>query len=224
MINRSIEIAELAAALSEAQKEMGAAVKDAKAHHGKYADLASVVQAIKTPLAKHGLSYTQLPIRESESAGVTTLLMHKSGQFIESSYTLPLAKFDAQSVGSCITYARRYALQAISGIPSDDDDGSAATVAAPDRLSIHYQTVGKHWTTIAEMTRAIDAEEWESAVEAWDELDDDDKQAIFGISPTDGNVAFTTAHRTAIRSTEFYAANKAMYGKRTEEQKDAGSK
>ena len=223
MINRSEEIAELAAALSEAQNEMGSALKDADAHHGKYADLASVIKAIKQPLAKQGLSYAQLPIRESESAGVTTLLMHKSGQFIESSYTLPLAKFDAQSVGSCITYARRYALQAISGIPSDDDDGSAATDAAPDRLSVHYQTVGKHWTTIAEMTRAIDAEEWETAVEAWDELDNEDKQAIFGISPTDGNVAFTTAHRRAIKSDEFFAANKAMYGKRLEEQEDAGS-
>ena len=223
MISRSEDIAELAEALSAAQKKMGAALKDAEAHHGNYADLASVVQAIKEPLAEQGLSYTQLPIRESESAGVTTLLMHKSGQFIESSYTLPLAKFDSQSVGSCITYARRYALQAISGIPSDDDDGSAATDAAPDRLSVHYQAVGKNWTTVAEMTRAIDAEEWETAVEAWDELDNDDKQAIFGISPTDGNVAFTTAHRRAIKSEEFYAANKAMYGKRLEEQEDAGA-
>ena len=74
------------------------------------------------------------------------------------------------------------------------------------------------------MTRAIDAEEWETAVEAWDELDNEDKQAIFGISPTDGNVAFTTAHRKAIKSDEFFAANKAMYGKRLEEQEDAGSK
>ena len=78
MINRSEEIAELAAALSEAQNEMGSALKDADAHHGKYADLASVIKAIKQPLAKQGLSYAQLPIRESESAGVTTLLMHKA--------------------------------------------------------------------------------------------------------------------------------------------------
>ena len=109
---------------------MGAAVKDAENPFFKpYADLGAVIKAMKEPFSSNGLSYTQFPIRDGESAGVVTRLMHSSGQWMESEYTLPLAKFDAQSAGSCFTYARRYALQAIAGIPAADDDGNAATQA-----------------------------------------------------------------------------------------------
>jgi hypothetical protein len=123
----------LAKALSKAQGEMGGAVKDSSNPFFKssYADLGSVIAAIKDSFAANGLSYTQFPIRDEAGAGVETILMHESGQWIKSSYTLPLAKFDAQSAGSCLTYARRYALQAIAGIPAVDDDGNQATASAP---------------------------------------------------------------------------------------------
>lgn len=220
IVETSLELADLATALSAAQKEMGSALKDAKAHHGMYADLASVVHAIKGPLAEQGLSYTQLPIREEQSAGVVTILLHNSGQYIRSSYTLPLAKFDAQSVGSCISYARRYALQAMAGIPADDDDGDAAKQAAPlSKLEIHKEAVGRNWRSVQVIVDAIDEERWDAAVEAWNELSVDDKTAIYSIAPRDGNIAFDTAHRKALKSPEFYAANKAMFGK---EESDAG--
>lgn len=129
----SESLKELATALAQAQREMGSAAKgaDNPFFKSKYADLAEVVKAIKEPLANNGLSYTQFPITEGESAGVITWLMHDSGEWMKSEYTLPLSKFDAQSVGSCITYARRYALQAIAGIPAGDDDGNDANKAAP---------------------------------------------------------------------------------------------
>jgi len=129
----SEQIDALSKALSKAQGEMGGAVKDANNPFFKssYADLGSVIKAIKEAFTSNGLSYTQFPVRDEAGAGVETILMHESGQWIKSSYTLPLAKFDAQSAGSCLTYARRYALQAIAGIPAVDDDGNQATAAAP---------------------------------------------------------------------------------------------
>lgn len=129
----SEKIDALAKALSAAQGEMGGAVKDASNPFFKssYADLGSVIRAIKESFANNGLSYTQFPVRDEAGAGVETILMHESGQWIKSHYTLPLAKFDAQSAGSCLTYARRYALQAVAGIPAVDDDGNQANAAAP---------------------------------------------------------------------------------------------
>jgi len=129
----SEKIDALAKALSAAQGEMGGAVKDANNPFFKssYADLGSVIAAIKDSFAKNGLGYTQFPVRDEAGAGVETILMHESGQWIKSHYTLPLAKFDAQSAGSCLTYARRYALQAIAGIPAVDDDGNQANASAP---------------------------------------------------------------------------------------------
>jgi len=129
----SEKIDALAKALSAAQGEMGGAVKDASNPFFKssYADLGSVIRAIKEAFANNGLSYTQFPVRDEAGAGVETILMHESGQWIKSHYTLPLAKFDAQSAGSCLTYARRYALQAIAGIPAVDDDGNQANASAP---------------------------------------------------------------------------------------------
>jgi hypothetical protein len=64
---------------------------------------------------------------ESDAVIVTTRLMHSSGQWVEASGRMKPMKNDPQGVGSAITYARRYGLQAIAGIPAEDDDGNAAT-------------------------------------------------------------------------------------------------
>ena len=61
--------------------------------------------------------------------------MHASGEWLEQEYFIPLGKMDAQSVGSCLSYARRYSLQSIAGIPSADDDGNAATQSAPQVIT-----------------------------------------------------------------------------------------
>ena len=59
---------------------------------------------------------------------VETILIHESGQWVQSELCLPLAKADPQGVGSAMTYGRRYGLAAIVGIVADaDDDGNAAS-------------------------------------------------------------------------------------------------
>ena len=128
-MNQSESIKELAAALCKAQAAMGGASKDKENPFFKknYADLGSVVAAIKGPFADNGLSYSQFPVSTDTSVGVDTILMHESGEWLSMSYYLPMTKADPQKAGSAITYARRYALQSIAGIPSEDDDGNAAS-------------------------------------------------------------------------------------------------
>lgn len=130
MMRHSEQLADLAKALSAAQGEMENAAKAKLNPHfkSKYADLGSVWDAIREPLAKNGLSVIQLPFTdEAGLVRMSTLLMHASGQWIEASYALPPTKADPQGFGSAITYMKRYALTGL-GVAPEDDDGNAASV------------------------------------------------------------------------------------------------
>lgn len=132
-MQKSESIKELASALNKAQAEMSGAKKGANNpfFKSKYADLNAVVDAVRIPFSENGLSYSQFPIMEDNKVGVETILMHESGEWMSSVLTLPMTKQDPQAAGSAITYARRYALQAIAGIPAEDDDGNAASQSKP---------------------------------------------------------------------------------------------
>ena len=133
-MNRSEQIGELAAALAKAQGQMTGAKKDSDNpfFKSKYADLASVVDAIREPFAENGLAYVQAPCpTEGDRVEVETVLMHSSGQWVSSTVEVPVTKQDAQGYGSALTYARRYGLQAIAGVAAEDDDGNAAAKATP---------------------------------------------------------------------------------------------
>ena len=129
-MKQSDSISKLATAMCEAQSQMGGAVKDSANpfFKSKYADLTSVVKAIKEPFAANGLSYIQMPHSSESGVGVTTRLMHSSGEWLESEFVLPLVKRDPQAAGAALTYARRYALQSVAGIPNADDDAESAMV------------------------------------------------------------------------------------------------
>lgn len=132
MLRHSDQLNELAKALSAAQGVMEGASKDKTNPHfkSKYADLGSVWTAIREPLAKNGLSVVQLPYTDEQGrVYVSTMLMHSSGQWIETSYTLPATKQDAQGFGSAITYMKRYALTGM-GVAPEDDDGEGAVRGA----------------------------------------------------------------------------------------------
>lgn len=124
----SESVGAIQSAFTKAQAEMSGAVKDSANpfFKSKYADLNSVIKAIKEPFEKNDLSYMQFPITSETGIGVLTRINHKSGEWMESEFTLPLTKLDPQAAGSAITYARRYALQAICGIPAVDDDAELA--------------------------------------------------------------------------------------------------
>lgn len=129
-MNRSESIGQLAAALATAQGAMHGAAKDSRNPHfnSKYADLASIVDACREQLAKNQIAVTQLPSTpEAGLVRMTTLLLHASGEWLESDPLTVQAK-DAgpQAVGSCLTYLRRYQLAALVGIAPEDDDAEAA--------------------------------------------------------------------------------------------------
>jgi len=127
-MKQSETIAELAKALCAAQGQMGGAVKTSvnPFFSSSYADLTSVIKAIKEPFTANGLSYTQLPVSGELGVGVCTRLMHTSGEWLESEFLLPIVKQDPQAAGSAITYSRRYALQSLAGIPTADDDAESS--------------------------------------------------------------------------------------------------
>lgn len=121
-------INELATALAKAQGEMGGAKKDAANpfFKSKYADLASVRDACIGPLTKHGIAVLQSPSTSGPTVSVETMLLHTSGQWIKGEVSCTAKDDSPQSVGSAITYLRRYALQSFAGVAPEDDDGEAA--------------------------------------------------------------------------------------------------
>jgi len=129
----SESLTELAKALTKAQAEMSGAKKSAKNPFFKsnYANLEEVINCVKEPFANNGLSFMQFPVSSDGFAGVETIILHESGEWVSNEFTLKVAKNDPQGMGSAITYARRYGLQAAVGVPSEDDDGNAATRPAP---------------------------------------------------------------------------------------------
>jgi len=136
-MNKSESVAGLAAALAKAQGQMKGAIKDSANpfFKSKYADLASVVEAIRAAFSANGLSYIQtVEPSEKDEVRVETTLLHSSGEWISCGVlSLPVSKVDAQGYGSALTYARRYSLSAAVGVAPEDDDGNAASAAKPKK-------------------------------------------------------------------------------------------
>jgi hypothetical protein len=132
-MKKSESIAKLAPAFVKAQAAMAGAVKGAKNpfFRSKYANLEEVIRVVKQPFEDNGLSFIQFPISSEGHAGVETIILHESGEFITNELLLKCSKSDPQGMGSAITYARRYGLQSACGIPSEDDDGNAASAPEP---------------------------------------------------------------------------------------------
>jgi hypothetical protein len=132
---RSPSIAKLATALAKAQSELAGAVRDSLNPHfkSKYADLASVWDAARQPLAKNELAVLQPVSAHGPNVTVTTILAHSSGEWIAEALTLTAQQNTPQGVGSAITYGRRYGLSAMVGIAPEDDDGETASRPSLDR-------------------------------------------------------------------------------------------
>lgn len=127
--------AELAKAMAKAQAELGIVSKGKENSHfkSKYAELSDVLEAVLPALNAHGLSLMQVPTFNGCSVAVTSFLLHESGEWMESTLKMKPSKTDPQGVGSCITYARRYAALAIAGAAPEDDDGNAASGPSPKK-------------------------------------------------------------------------------------------
>ena len=127
-MHTSQTISEIAKALILFQVKMGEVYKDAKNPFFKssYATLSTIQESIKEPLIESGLTVCQFPTGDH---GLTTLIIHESGEYLQSEYTMTPVKNDPQGIGSCITYQKRYALVSALNlnVQDEDDDGNKAT-------------------------------------------------------------------------------------------------
>lgn len=127
----------------------------------QYASYAKIISTIRPLLAEHGLSFSQLT---EEDGSVTTMLIHESGEYLKSILLIPVPDKNPQKMGSAISYARRYALSAILGLATDEDeDGNTATgntieVKEPARSSItkKNETDNRPWLTQRQVQQAIE--------------------------------------------------------------------
>jgi hypothetical protein len=121
-MNKSESIKNIAGALVKFQASVSKVAKEANNpfFKSKYASLANILDTIQKPLSECGLAISQFP----DGNALTTILLHAdSGEWMESSYVMPVAKQnDPQAMGSAMTYARRYALGSILNLNIDDDD------------------------------------------------------------------------------------------------------
>lgn len=126
---QSSEIDQIATALSAAQGEFDAAVKDKNNPafpKSKYADLSACIDAVRPHLTKHGLAVVQTMVSMEKDVLLRSVLMHKSGQWIASYFPIMGDWANPQKIGSATTYARRYTLCALLQIAQEDDDAETA--------------------------------------------------------------------------------------------------
>lgn len=131
-MNKSESIKELAIALAKFQGEVTnptnsetvtVKTKSGASYSYKYAPLDEILKLVRPILSKNGLAIVQIPHSTGKEMCITTTLLHSSGEWIEyPPLSLMATDLSPQSAGSVITYGRRYALSAILGIASDDDN------------------------------------------------------------------------------------------------------
>ena len=127
----SMSNAELYAALAKAQGEMEVAQFNKENSYFKsgYSDLRAVIATSRPALSKNGLAVMQKIVADEKGISMLyTMLVHSSGQSIESSVRIIPAKNDIHSYASQVTYLKRICYAALIGVITgeDDDDGEAA--------------------------------------------------------------------------------------------------
>ena len=125
----------IATALVKAQREFGPALKTStnpafqrNGVGGRYADLASCIEAVIDALNNNGIYLLQKNYDCADGIMVETVFIHESGEMLECGIVhFPATKKDPQGYASALTYGRRYSLMAACGIAPEDDDGNKAS-------------------------------------------------------------------------------------------------
>lgn len=152
----------LAKALSQLQGDLKPIPKDSENpfFHSAYSSLTACWETVRPLLKKYGLAVTQTTITTDKLLLITTL-MHESGEIIVGQYPIYSKDNSPQSLGSAISYAKRYALQAILGLASEDDDGNDASAPTPPKTqrAPSYQGVSKPQAPTPEGSKALTAKQ-----------------------------------------------------------------
>ena len=177
-MKQSESIASLAPALVKALGEMRGVAKDSKNPHFKndYASLEAVIDVARPVLGAHGLAFMQgLGEYAAGAMTVSTRILHESGEWIESDFQMPVSKADPQGTASASTYARRYSLMSILGLPAVDDDGEASMPRStkpgePKNPNVSVHPEGPDWWGAegSGMSAAkAKAEGWGETLDGW---------------------------------------------------------
>lgn len=127
---------QISAAFVKAQQDFGPAIKNAKSHQNKYADLGSCFAAVIDAFHDQCIAVVQQTHESIDGVIVETIFLHESGeQMSGGKLFVPFSKKDAQGFGSALTYARRYSLMASCGLAPEDDDGKKASEPIKDKKS-----------------------------------------------------------------------------------------
>lgn len=150
-MKHSDTLSAISKALAKFQGEVKDPAKDTNNpfFKSKYVPLDGLLNAVRPVLAANGLSFMQFLGGDGQTITVTTLLLHESGEWIESEpFPLKPVKTDPQAYGSACTYGKRYALSAALGIGwEEDDDGNDASQKPPQNAQQAAQSAKKQNTT-----------------------------------------------------------------------------
>lgn len=126
-----------------------------------YAPLASILAVVTPVLSKHGLAVTQLLTATDDGRpAIRTMLLHQAGGSLDGCLPIKTDGLDPQALGSLVTYVRRYALVAMLGIASEEDDdanhatGNRATNGAAS--NVRTEDPAAPAELVAEIERLID--------------------------------------------------------------------
>jgi len=168
-LEMSDSIASIAPAIVAFQSEVHSVAKSTanEFFQSRYADLAACLDATRDELAAQGLSVIQYPcVLSSGLAGLVTLLLHESGEWLRGVMPIKPVKEGPQPFGSEYTYMRRYSYAGMLGLAQVDDDAEGATF----RMSKQAET-----KTINAIEKGIEANDHSGVWEIWHELSEDEK-------------------------------------------------
>ena len=167
--------AKIAAAFVAAQAELTNPPKKSKANTGTYsytyADLPAIIDHVRPVLAKHGLGISQDVLMEDGRLLIRTRIIHTSGECMEFGPLAGSVGGEWRSIGSGITYARRYALAAALGIAADEDGDAVAADA--DAALPPSSAKGKRLRAVERTAGEEDIRRWVeliSSASSWVEL------------------------------------------------------
>lgn len=131
----------LFSALIKARVDIETVIKDKAGYGYNYATLDNVITMLKKVLPNYDLGFAQFPETVNGKDGVTTIVMHKSGEYMSARYEMEATEMKGtnltQQKGASITYARRYALCSVFGIPTEEDtDGDVRGYQVEEQSSV----------------------------------------------------------------------------------------
>jgi len=127
----SPKIGTVAAGLFAVQRDLKQPVKDAKGQirgnpDYRYLSLNALIEHVKEPMREHSLFFTQEAVESERGVGILTVIWSVTGEWVEFGPLVMPHGADGQSVGSAVSYGRRYQLLSVLGLAAEDDDGSQA--------------------------------------------------------------------------------------------------